>query len=202
MSIFMSLFVAGASAVAACRIYKSYQKDKRLREYRAQIAEEEFQEKLRRNRLPKLERGVFADVVMRVHPEDREHIWDSNLTRWSQLDLQSSWGFYGTGPHVMAEDILYHFTSSPRFSHWGEPVRAVVEELVCFVPLNGGTIKCEQIQAIVARYWDKFEAEVDAMNRSRNTSGLYVRDYVIKSARPSYLEPAPKSTQVENHPCS
>jgi hypothetical protein len=202
MQTLIFILVAYAASVAALRIYKSYKKDNELRAHLEKIEEEKFQAELQRSRLPKLERGVLGDVVMRVNPLDRYNYHDSNITRSCSLGYQSSWGFYGIGPHVMAEDILFHFTSDQRFAQWGEPKRAMVEELICFVPLDGGTIKCEQIKAIVARYWDKFELEVKAMNENRAAHGLRANEYVHTAARPNFLEPASRSVQAKGHKCS
>lgn len=202
MTTLMFTLAVSAVGVAAYRIYKSYEKERELKMYLDEIEEEKFQAALARRRIPKLARGEIADVVMRFNPDDRKHIWDSNIPRRCSLGYETSWGFYGTGPHVMAEDILYQFTNDARFSQWGEPVRAMVEELVCFVPHDGGTISSEQIKSIVARYWDKFEDEVRATNENLEAQGLSTLGYVYRSARPSYLAAAPKVASAKGLQCS
>ncbi len=187
MSTFMSLFILGAAAIVARRIYKKYREEKVLNAKFEKIELDEFQEWLRQNRIPKLEQGDIGDVVMRVFPEDRENHFDSNIKRWSRLHLQSSWGFYGTGPHLMAEDILFQFTGNAGFSQWGEPVRALVEEQVCFVPLSGGTIKKDAITAIIARYWDKYVEGIHEINRMRQRLGLDPLNSTYEISRPSFL---------------
>jgi len=157
-----NIFFTMALATTAYISWKSYKKrsEQNKNQKQQQLTDEELHEWLAKNRLCKLEEHKHGNVHLRFLKIDRINPWDSNIKRWSSPFLDSSWGFSGTGPHIMAEDILYHFTGNERFSKWGKPVEALVLEQIRHVPFEkDGMIKSEAIQEIISRYWNEFEEE-------------------------------------------